>query len=240
MRAARRATLVFLDQLLADPEPYLTRSRLAESIPAARSRSRQLDIDYEDVLAAAIADERGVDPTGDLRSRLEAQAAWSPTARHARSGSRKRARPIPASSWTRPTTWSSEGSPNRCTRATGRRPNEPARTLDGRAPALASKRKSRDRIRRAGGWPPMRSVGGLDPPGFQACRTRLRAVRRCAGSGTSLVGAVRIQLALFSAGAVGPNSMRRAPRPRSASLRIGGGCWVADCSVWSSERVWGS
>ena len=77
MRAARRATLVFLDQLLADPEPYLTRSRLAESIPAARSRSRQLDIDYEDVLAAAIADERGVDPTGDLRSRLEAQAAWS-------------------------------------------------------------------------------------------------------------------------------------------------------------------
>jgi AcrR family transcriptional regulator len=77
VRAVRRATVAALDRLFADPPIYLTRSRLVASIPAAHSRSRQLDADYEDVIAAAIAAARGVEPATDLRSRVEARAAWS-------------------------------------------------------------------------------------------------------------------------------------------------------------------
>jgi TetR/AcrR family transcriptional regulator, regulator of mycofactocin system len=76
-RAVRRATLVGVQRLLEDPSIYLTRSTLAESIPAASSRSRQLDADYEDVIAVAIAAERGVDPATDLHARVEARALWS-------------------------------------------------------------------------------------------------------------------------------------------------------------------
>ena len=76
-RAVRRATLAGVERLLDDPSIYLTRSGLADSIPAASSRSRQLDADYENVIAAAIAAERGVDPMTDLHARVEARALWS-------------------------------------------------------------------------------------------------------------------------------------------------------------------
>jgi AcrR family transcriptional regulator len=76
-RAVRRATLIGVDRLLDDPSIYLTRSGLADSIPAASSRSRQLDADYENVIAAAIAAEQGVDPITDLHARVEARALWS-------------------------------------------------------------------------------------------------------------------------------------------------------------------
>jgi AcrR family transcriptional regulator len=75
-RTVRRATLTGVERVLDDPGMYLTRSTLEASIPAARSRSRQLDADYEDVIAAAIAAERGVDPATDLPARVEARALW--------------------------------------------------------------------------------------------------------------------------------------------------------------------
>jgi AcrR family transcriptional regulator len=75
--AVRRATLAGVDRLLTNPSMYLIRSRLAASIPAAHSRSRQLDADYEDVIAAAVAATRRSDPTTDLQARVEARAAWS-------------------------------------------------------------------------------------------------------------------------------------------------------------------
>src|SRR5688572_22511126 len=43
VRAVRRATLAGIERLLADPGPYLTRTRLAATVPAADARSRQLD-----------------------------------------------------------------------------------------------------------------------------------------------------------------------------------------------------
>jgi TetR/AcrR family transcriptional regulator, regulator of mycofactocin system len=75
-RAVRRSTLAGVDRLQEDPGLYLTRSRLAASIPEAHARSRQLDADYEDVIAAAFAATRGTDPATDLRARVEARATW--------------------------------------------------------------------------------------------------------------------------------------------------------------------
>jgi AcrR family transcriptional regulator len=79
VRAVRRATLEGLERLIPDPAPYLTRSRLAASVPAAHARSRQLDADYEDVIAEAVAAARNTDPATDLNARVMARAAWSAT-----------------------------------------------------------------------------------------------------------------------------------------------------------------
>jgi AcrR family transcriptional regulator len=79
VHAVRRATLAGLERLIADPSPYLTRSRLAASVPAAHARSRQLDADYEKVIAEAVAAAENVDPVTDLRARVIARAAWSAT-----------------------------------------------------------------------------------------------------------------------------------------------------------------
>jgi len=79
VHAVRRATLVGIQRLITDPAPYLTRSRLAASVPAAYARSRQLDADYENVIAEALAADRNTDPATDLRARVIARAAWSAT-----------------------------------------------------------------------------------------------------------------------------------------------------------------
>jgi AcrR family transcriptional regulator len=79
VHAVRRATLAGIQRLITDPAPYLTRSRLAASIPAAHARSRQLDADYENVIAEALAADRNTDPATDLRARVIARAAWSAT-----------------------------------------------------------------------------------------------------------------------------------------------------------------
>jgi AcrR family transcriptional regulator len=79
VRAVRRATLRGVEPLIGDPAPYLTRSRLSTSVPAAHARSRQLDSDYEDVIAAAVAAADPASPAADLRARVLARAAWSAT-----------------------------------------------------------------------------------------------------------------------------------------------------------------
>jgi AcrR family transcriptional regulator len=79
VHAVRRATLEGLERLIADPTPYLTRSRLAATVPAAHARSRQLDADYEDVIAEAVAAAENTDSATDLRARVVARAAWSAT-----------------------------------------------------------------------------------------------------------------------------------------------------------------
>jgi AcrR family transcriptional regulator len=77
--AVRRATLEGISQVIADPSLFLTRSRLAASIPAAHARSRYLDGEYEDVIAEALAAVRHTDPATDLQARVVATAAWSAT-----------------------------------------------------------------------------------------------------------------------------------------------------------------
>ncbi len=72
--AVRRATLEGISQVIANPPLFLTRSRLAASIPAAHARSRYLDADYEDVIAEALAGVRGTDPASDLQARLVNEA----------------------------------------------------------------------------------------------------------------------------------------------------------------------
>jgi AcrR family transcriptional regulator len=78
VRAVRRATLEGLERLVANPSPYLTRSRLVASVPAAHARSRQLDSDFESLIAEAVAAAHG-DAADDLRARVVARAAWSAT-----------------------------------------------------------------------------------------------------------------------------------------------------------------
>jgi TetR/AcrR family transcriptional regulator, regulator of mycofactocin system len=77
--AVRRATLTGVERLVDDPAPYLTRSRLAATVPAAEARSRQLDADYENAIAEALAVERNVEAATDLPVRAVARAAWSAT-----------------------------------------------------------------------------------------------------------------------------------------------------------------
>jgi AcrR family transcriptional regulator len=79
LEAVRRATLAAIDRVLADPELFLTRSRLVTTVATARACSRLLDADYEDVIAAAVAAERGTDPATDLHARVVARVAWSAT-----------------------------------------------------------------------------------------------------------------------------------------------------------------
>ncbi len=77
--AVRRATLAGIEQVVADPSLFLTRSRLAARVPAAHARGRHLDADYEDVIAEAVAASRHTEPTTDLHARVIARAAWSAT-----------------------------------------------------------------------------------------------------------------------------------------------------------------
>jgi AcrR family transcriptional regulator len=77
--AVRRATLDGISKVVADPSLFLTRSRLATSVPAAHAHSRYLDAEYEDVIAEAVAASRQTDPVTDLQARVIARAAWSAT-----------------------------------------------------------------------------------------------------------------------------------------------------------------
>jgi AcrR family transcriptional regulator len=77
--AVRRATLEGVKKVAADPSLFLTRSRLAASVPAAHAHSRYLDADYEDVIAKAVAESRKGDRATDLEARVIARAAWSAT-----------------------------------------------------------------------------------------------------------------------------------------------------------------
>jgi AcrR family transcriptional regulator len=77
--AVKRATLEGVKRVAAEPSLFLTRSRLAASVPAALAHSRYLDADYEEVIAAAVAASRKTDPATDLRARVLARAAWSAT-----------------------------------------------------------------------------------------------------------------------------------------------------------------
>jgi AcrR family transcriptional regulator len=70
--ALRRAVLEGIGKAVADPAPFLTRSRLVASVPAAHAHSRYLDARFEDVIAEAVAAERG----SDLEARVIARAAW--------------------------------------------------------------------------------------------------------------------------------------------------------------------
>jgi AcrR family transcriptional regulator len=74
--ALRRAVLNGVEQVAAEPALFLTRSRLAASVPAADARSRHLDADYENAIAEAVATTRRTDPATDLYARVVARAAW--------------------------------------------------------------------------------------------------------------------------------------------------------------------
>ena len=76
VRVVRRWAQEGLDHLLVNPSRYLTRSGLVASIPAAHARSRQLDAEFEDVIAAAIA---GPGAPTDIGACLTARAAWGAT-----------------------------------------------------------------------------------------------------------------------------------------------------------------
>ncbi len=76
VRAVRRWAQEGLDHLLVNPSRYLTRSGLVASIPAAHARSRQLDAEFEDLIAAAIA---GPGAATDIGARLTARATWGAT-----------------------------------------------------------------------------------------------------------------------------------------------------------------
>jgi AcrR family transcriptional regulator len=78
VQAVRRAGLAGVERVVADPALYLTRSRLVLTVPAAFARGRQLDADYENVIAAAAA-ERGTSAATDLAARVAARAAWGAT-----------------------------------------------------------------------------------------------------------------------------------------------------------------
>jgi AcrR family transcriptional regulator len=75
--AVRRATLSGVEKVVADPSLFLTRSRLAATVPAAHAHSRYLDASFEDVIAEAVAAGRKTDSATDLEARVVARAAWS-------------------------------------------------------------------------------------------------------------------------------------------------------------------
>jgi AcrR family transcriptional regulator len=79
VEAVRRATLTGVERVVADRALFLTRSRLAASVPAAHAHSRYLDAAFEDVIAEAVAADRKADPATDVHARLIARAAWSAT-----------------------------------------------------------------------------------------------------------------------------------------------------------------
>jgi TetR/AcrR family transcriptional regulator, regulator of mycofactocin system len=75
--AVRRATLSGIEKVVADPSLFLTRSRLAATVPAAHAHSRYLDASFEEVIAEAVAAARKTDSATDLEARVVARAAWS-------------------------------------------------------------------------------------------------------------------------------------------------------------------
>jgi AcrR family transcriptional regulator len=76
VRVVKRWAQEGLDHLLVSPSRYLTRTGLVASIPAAYARSRQLDAEFEDVIAAAIS---GPGAPTDIGACLTARAAWGAT-----------------------------------------------------------------------------------------------------------------------------------------------------------------
>jgi len=76
LEGVRRWAEEGLDHLLVNPARYLTRSELVTSVPAAHARSRQLDAEFEDAIARALA---GGAAATDIRARVTARAAWGAT-----------------------------------------------------------------------------------------------------------------------------------------------------------------
>jgi AcrR family transcriptional regulator len=74
--AVKRATLERVSEVVADPLPFLTRSRLVASVPAARAHSRYLDSEYEDVIAQAVAADAPSRSATDLQAQIIARATW--------------------------------------------------------------------------------------------------------------------------------------------------------------------
>jgi AcrR family transcriptional regulator len=75
--AVRRALLTEVEKAVADPRLFLTRSRLAASVPAAHARNLFLDTRFEDVIAEAVAASHEGDPASDLQAQVTARAVWS-------------------------------------------------------------------------------------------------------------------------------------------------------------------
>jgi len=75
--AVRQAALAGAERVVAEPSLFLTRSRLVDSVPAARAHGRRLDADYEDVIAEAVAAGRDGDQRADVEARTIGRAAWS-------------------------------------------------------------------------------------------------------------------------------------------------------------------
>jgi AcrR family transcriptional regulator len=74
--AVKRATLDRISAVVADPSPFLVRSRLVASVPAAQAHSRYLDSEYEGVIAKAVAADGQTHPASDLQARIIARATW--------------------------------------------------------------------------------------------------------------------------------------------------------------------
>ena len=79
VNAVRRAALVHLEGLVKDPEPFLTRSRLVATVTAADARSRQLDGEFERVIAEAFVGGGKQDVATDLGAQVAARSAWGAT-----------------------------------------------------------------------------------------------------------------------------------------------------------------
>jgi AcrR family transcriptional regulator len=77
IRTVRRAMQQGVGQVVADPELFLTRMRLTRSVPAALAHNRLLDLDFENVIAEAVARSRGTDPATDLYARMVGKLVWS-------------------------------------------------------------------------------------------------------------------------------------------------------------------
>jgi MftR C-terminal domain len=73
--AARRAAPENVEHVfLADPALFLARQKLAAAVPAARGRGVELDAEYEQVMAHAVAEALDTDAETDLRARLAARS----------------------------------------------------------------------------------------------------------------------------------------------------------------------
>jgi AcrR family transcriptional regulator len=77
IRTVRRAMQQGVGQVVADPELFLTRMQLTRSVPAALAHNRLLDLDFENVIAEAVARSRGTDPATDLYARMVGKLVWS-------------------------------------------------------------------------------------------------------------------------------------------------------------------
>jgi len=72
----RRFMLEGIGKAVADPAPFLTRSRLVATVPAANAHSRYLDSKFEDEIAGEVAAERRRDAASDLEARFVARVTW--------------------------------------------------------------------------------------------------------------------------------------------------------------------